>query len=244
MAEGPLLAGVVPENPSCAFSEPNPFTRPTVRSGDAGHRVPEMRPPCPGLADALAAGSVRPSIRKGAFASRGTSHHRNTHITESLEVRYPWHPWHGQRVWIYERLVKGGVASFRCGLGEFAGDRSIDLPQWMLDAVACCDLQLTPTPVVSCEALAALKVLIARRGEAQTVAFVEARHLDPSRLGDADAKLAEDHPICALSPAEPVPKLGQSVCADQTAVDTTSGPIDARASRKGNRRKTVRGGRS
>jgi hypothetical protein len=114
----------------------------------------------------------------------------------------------------------------------------------MFDAVACCNLRLTPTPVVSCEALAALKVLIARRGEAQTVAFVEARHLDPSPLGDADAKLAEDHPICALSPAEPVPKLGQSACADQTAVDTTSGPIDARASRKGNRRKTVRGGRS
>jgi hypothetical protein len=173
-----------------------------------------------------------------------TSRHPYTHIIESREVRYPWHPWYGQRVSIYARFVIHGVASFRCGLGESNGDRSTHLPQWMFDAVACCNLRLTPTPVVSCEALAALKVLIARRGEAQTVAFVEARHLDPSRLGDADAKLAEDHPICALSPAEPVPKLGQSVCADQTAVDTTSGPIDARASRKGNRRKTVRGGRS
>jgi hypothetical protein len=222
----------------------DPIKRPTVHSGDANRQYRETGPPYPALVDAPCAGSVRPSIRKDAFASHGTSHHRNTHITESLEVRYPWHPLHGQRVWIYERFVKGGVASFRCGLGEFAGDRSMDLPQWMLDAVACCDLRLTPTPVVSCEALAALKVLIARRGEAQTVAFVEARHLDPSPLGDADAKLAEDHPICALSPAEPVSKLGQSVCADQTAVDTTSGPIDARASRKGNRRKTVRGGRS
>jgi uncharacterized lipoprotein YajG len=40
----------------------------------------------------------------------------------------------------------------------------------MFDAVACCDLRLTPTPVVSCEALAALKVLIACREEAQTAA--------------------------------------------------------------------------
>jgi hypothetical protein len=114
----------------------------------------------------------------------------------------------------------------------------------MFDAVACCNLRLTPTPVVSCEALAALKVLIACRGEAQTVAFVEARHLDPSPLGDADAKLAEDHTICALSPAAPVPKLGEFAPADPTAADSTTRPIDARASRKGKRQETVRGGRS
>src|ERR1700680_1039904 len=36
---------------------------------DAGRRVPEMRLPCPGLADAPSAGSVRPSIRKAAFSS-------------------------------------------------------------------------------------------------------------------------------------------------------------------------------
>jgi hypothetical protein len=171
------------------------------------------------------------------------SPHPYTHIIESREVRYPWHPWYGQRVWIYARFVKCGVASFRCGLGESTGDRSTHLPQWMFDAVTCCDLRLTLTPVVSCEALSALKVLIARRGEAQTVAFVEARHLDPSPLGDADAKLAEDHTICALSPAEAVPKLGQSACAGQTAADTTSGPIDARTSHQGNRKGTARGGR-
>jgi hypothetical protein len=44
-----------------------------VRSGDAGRRGPEMRPPYPGLADAPSAGSVRPSIRKDAFSSHGSS---------------------------------------------------------------------------------------------------------------------------------------------------------------------------
>ena len=96
-----------------------------------------------------------------------TSRHPYTHIIESREVRYPWHPWYGQRVWIHARFVKNGVASFRCGLEESTGDRSTHLPQWMFDAVACCDLRLTLTPVVSCEPLAPLKALIAHRGEAQ-----------------------------------------------------------------------------
>jgi hypothetical protein len=118
----------------------------------------------------------------GDCVRRDTSQHHNTHIIESREVRYPWHPWYGQRVSIYARFVKGGVASFRCGLAESAGGRSTHLPQWMFDAVACCDSRLMPTPVVSCEALAALQELITRGREAQTTAFVEAGHLDcPSR---------------------------------------------------------------
>jgi len=177
------------------------------------------------------------------YARGGTSRHSNTHIIESREVRYPWHPWYGQRVSIYARFVKAGVASFRCGLGESAGGRSTHLPQWMFDAVACCDLRLMPTPVVSCEALAALQVLIARRREAQTTAFVEAGHLDPSLLGDAHAKLAEDYPIRALSSAEPMPKLGELARAAQTAADSTSCPIDARASCQDISKGTTQGGR-
>jgi hypothetical protein len=49
------------------------ITRPSVHSGDAGRRVPETRPSYPALADALSAGSVRPSRGRGAFASRGSS---------------------------------------------------------------------------------------------------------------------------------------------------------------------------
>jgi hypothetical protein len=114
----------------------------------------------------------------------------------------------------------------------------------MFDAVACCNLRLTPTPVVSCEALAALQELIARHREAQTTAFIQAGHLDPSLLGDAHAKLAENDPIRALSPAEPMPKLGGLARADQTAADSTSCPIDARASRQDISKGTTRGGRS
>jgi hypothetical protein len=181
----------------------------------------------------------------GDCVRRDTSRHPYTHIIESREVRYPWHPWYCQRAWIYARFVKYGVASFRCGIGERVGDRSTHLPQWMFDAVACCDLRLTPTPVVSCEALVALKMLLAcRLNPPAAVTFVEARHPDPSSVGDADAKLAENHTICALSPAASVSKLGRPAPADQTAADSTSRPIDARASRKGNRQGTPEGGRS
>ena len=49
------------------------ITQLIVRNGDAVRRVPRPRPPCPGLANALSAGSVRPSTRKGACASRGSN---------------------------------------------------------------------------------------------------------------------------------------------------------------------------
>ena len=34
-------------------------------------------------------------------ASGCTSHQRNTHSNESRVVRYPWHPWFDQEVWIH-----------------------------------------------------------------------------------------------------------------------------------------------
>jgi hypothetical protein len=39
---------------------------------------------------------------------RCTSRQRNTHSTESRQVRYPWHPRCGRSVTVYEALTKGG----------------------------------------------------------------------------------------------------------------------------------------
>src|SRR5262245_9711764 len=41
-------------------------------------------------------------------AGRCTRSQSNTHSIESEEVRYPWHPWYGRRVWIHEDLDKNG----------------------------------------------------------------------------------------------------------------------------------------
>src|ERR1700674_2995449 len=51
----------------------DPITRPTVHSGDANRQYRETGPPYPALVDAPCAGSVRPSIRKDAFASHGSN---------------------------------------------------------------------------------------------------------------------------------------------------------------------------
>jgi hypothetical protein len=59
-------SSVIPENPSRTNGQLGHLCRitlPIARSGDAGRRVPEIRPPYPGLADAPPAGSVRSSVR-------------------------------------------------------------------------------------------------------------------------------------------------------------------------------------
>ena len=56
---------VIPEHPSRINGQSSRscrITLPIARSGDAGRRVLEMRPPFHGLADAPPAGSARPSL--------------------------------------------------------------------------------------------------------------------------------------------------------------------------------------
>jgi hypothetical protein len=45
-----------------------------------------------------------------------TSRKRNTHITESREVLYRWHPWFGRMAWIFNVVEKNGQAVVRCAL--------------------------------------------------------------------------------------------------------------------------------
>ena len=61
----------------------------------------------------------------------------DTHITESREVLYPWHPWYGRSVWIYQTLTKNGAAICHCGLSQTRDSRALEVPQWMFDSAAC-----------------------------------------------------------------------------------------------------------
>jgi hypothetical protein len=36
-----------------------------------------------------------------------TSERGKTHVTEALEVLYPWHPWFGRTVYIHEVIERG-----------------------------------------------------------------------------------------------------------------------------------------
>ena len=68
--------------------------------------------------------------RWGSMKRRCRSRQVNTHNTEFREVYYPWHPWFGRTVAVYEVLVKQGESVCRCGsrirqssrgIGEGAG---------------------------------------------------------------------------------------------------------------------------
>jgi hypothetical protein len=76
---------------------------------------------------------VFPSQVLGACGPRGASRQRNTHITESREVRYPWHPWHGRVAVIHESFTRNGLAVFRCSSEENPEARHLEIPKWMFD---------------------------------------------------------------------------------------------------------------
>jgi hypothetical protein len=57
-------------------------------------------------------------------------------------VRYPWHPWFGRSVTVYEALTKGGHAICRCGFDDRRTDRSLEVPAWMFEPAACDHLRL------------------------------------------------------------------------------------------------------
>jgi hypothetical protein len=85
---------VRPENPSRTTGHNGRSCRITlliVRSGDAARRVPPPRPPCPGLVDALAAGSC---VHRDAVVTSGgldsqLETHRRAHCKQSTSGRWP-----------------------------------------------------------------------------------------------------------------------------------------------------------
>src|SRR5882762_4877492 len=81
-----------------------------------------------------------------------TSRQRNTHSTESRQVRYPWHPWCGRSVTVYEALSKGGHRVCRCGFDDQRNDRSLEVPTWMFEPATCDHLRLISRAAPDCAA--------------------------------------------------------------------------------------------
>ena len=103
-----------------------------VRTDDGVRRPREMRRSCQLKAVGSSEDSDSLYLVTDEFCSGGTTKQPNTHNTESREVLYPWHAWHGRSVWIHQAMVKNGVAIFHCGL-EQAVLRLLQVPQWMFD---------------------------------------------------------------------------------------------------------------
>lgn len=92
---------------------------------------------------------------------RYTCRQHNVHITESREVLYRWHPWYGHAVWIFTTTERKNAESvLRCGQEPFDTAGLLEVPQWMLDPVACCRITSATSPAVNGEALRELKRLL------------------------------------------------------------------------------------
>ena len=71
------------------------------------------------------------------FDRRGKSRQRNTHSTESREVRYPWHPWRDRMVTTHRSFTWNARALFCCSIEESLEGRFLEIPQWMFDPAIC-----------------------------------------------------------------------------------------------------------
>src|SRR4029453_1148885 len=82
---------------------------------DAGYEPPSAPSPTPPAGVSVGGGGGPGADLAGG---RCRSRQRNTHSTESREVRYPWHPWCGRSVTVYEALTKGGQPVCRGGVDD------------------------------------------------------------------------------------------------------------------------------
>src|SRR5215831_5339783 len=180
-----------------------------------------------------AADLARPFRAQDAAGARCTSRQHNTHSIESRSVVYPWHPWCGRAVTVYEVLTRGGQAVCRCGLDEERRRRSLEIPTWMFEA-ACGSLRLTVAPTVDCDALlAAQAVLRTARGSA-TDDERDARHSSVVDTGGADASVCEPHATCATQSLSSTPRasvISEAPAGHASEDDRVAGPVAAARSR-------------
>ena len=117
-----------------------------------------------------------------------TSRIRKTHVTEKMEVLYPWHPWFGRQVYVHAIVERSDARSFSCAIDSQQTARCLGVPAWMFDRAACMRTRRAATPQVELAALVRLQTLltetIERTASASTV--VGARH-PFAKQGDADA---------------------------------------------------------
>ena len=185
-----------------------------------------------------------PSPAQDESGPHGTSRQRNTHSTESRQVRYPWHPWFGRAVTVSEALTRCGQRVCRCGFDDPQHDRLLEVPAWMLESAACDHLWLAGTPTVGCDALVELSRVL--RG-ALRADRLQAQHHSLNAVGGADAAvltpsttLAAD-PVSAASTSD-TPAFSDAPARHPAQGDSTAGPTAPSPRRPAARRRRNAGG--
>ena len=186
--------------------------QPTTTTRSAGNRdvsrstqgSPQV---CRPLASAQPTLDRDPVLRSTLDAHGGgcTSGQTKTHITETREVCYPWHPCYGQTVLIHKSFVRCGNAVCRCGIWRQGSRRSMEIPRWMFDRAICCTMRLNPKPAVCYPTLLELKELLQRAAATGDPAVIQPQHHSSMSKGDADEMVthSSSHPSDGIVPSSP-----------------------------------------
>ncbi len=138
-----------------------------------------------------------------------TSQQQNTHIAEARQIYYSWHPWHGRQVRVHATVVKRGRTVVRCSLEDAQPLRILEVPLWMLDAVACCKIRAAQSSAANVESLRELKALLQTTRRISDEFAIQAQHQYLLDAGGADVNVvgpAEIHPTRAV--CEPAARGG------------------------------------
>jgi hypothetical protein len=223
-----------------------PPQRPNVRMFTTSNQKPRIRGSR--HADTVEAGRLGSGGAATALDVAGAccrSRQLNTHNTEFREVCYPWHPWFGRTVAVYEVLVKQGQSVCRCVLEEERNRLSIEVPAWMFEAAACGRLRVMAAPAVSCEALSALQTLLRTLPRSDAGGVLQAQHRSLPAAGGADAPV-RDAPATlathALSSRPVVSVVSDVAPRDPSQDDSVAGAAPPRAPRPPRRGRLGTGG--
>jgi hypothetical protein len=213
-----------------------------VRTDDGVHRPREMRRSCRRKAVGSSGDPDSPYLATDAFCSDDTTKQPNTHNTESREVLYPWHAWHGRSVWIHQAMVKNGVAIFHCGL-EQAALRLLQVPQWMFDRTICRGMHLASAPAISINAMLELKRLLASATLGGHNVTIDSGHRQLESTRGANAKRTENSTIATVPSATTKgSSVGDIAVRAATPDRAAFGAIAVRTPRKKSYRKPRKGG--
>ena len=164
---------------------------------------------------------------------------RKTHITDTRELVYPWHPWASQQVYVHRAVNKAAEAMFHCSLDSTSGRRLLQIPQWMFDSVTMCSVRLTSCAVVDSASLQALKALLTATIDDDVV---QGEHLSLDDAGENDVIEATAAGTAkTLSPRRKISELahtavGGSSTSTPSSRSTVAGSGESRSRRRPRRR--------
>jgi hypothetical protein len=162
-----------------------------------------------------------------------TSRRQHAHIIESRVVQYRWHPWHQQAVYVYGKSARGEEPVLRCAREQEDVARALEIPQWMLDPIACARMSFGDAPSVSVGALRDVFELMRVAGRSDVPPVLQAEHEhQPGGAYATPDKISAEGPTGIVSGAADESDLGKSAGGSTDSGAEAPGPISATASRR------------